>query len=147
MTSLRWNRRLILQPSRLDRQELRLVFERGEITLHDWIPSRYRVRAIVDEAQLRSLCELFPDGRLDVSAAYPPRERSCQGRHKHYDVHQMVELTGGFEHPKMHRYGDLLRSLMSDQIAWIRDRSHQRRMTGKNGRDSLALAVRATSLI
>jgi hypothetical protein len=46
----------------------------------------------------------------------------------------------------MHRYGELLRAMMEDQIAWIRDRSHVRRMTGQNGRDSLALAVTADQL-
>jgi hypothetical protein len=31
-------------------------------------------------------------------------------------------------------------------VRWIYDRSHQRKLTDKNGRDSLALAVRATEL-
>jgi predicted dehydrogenase len=134
------------QPGRLDRQELRLVFERGDITLYEWIPSRYRIHAIVDEAEARALCDLFPDGRLDVSAVYPPKERQCQGRHNDYDVFQAIELTGGFERPKMHRYGDLLRAMLSDQLAWLLDRSHARRINEENGRDSLAMAVEATSL-
>ena len=28
------------QPGRMDRQELRLVFERGDVTLYDWVPTR-----------------------------------------------------------------------------------------------------------
>ena len=55
------------QPGRLDRQELRLLFERGDITLFDWIPSRFHIRGLVDEAQTRELCELFPGARLDVT--------------------------------------------------------------------------------
>ena len=47
---------------------------------------------------------------------------------------------------KMVRYGQLLRAMMSDQIAWIHDRTHKRTITGRNGRDSLALAVRATQI-
>jgi hypothetical protein len=134
------------QPGRLDRQELRLVFERGDVALYDWIPSRYRIHAIVDEAQTRALCDLLPDGRLDVSAIYAPHERRCRGRHNEYDAYQMVELTGGFDRPKMHRYGDLLRALLTDQLAWLSDRSRGRRITEQNGRNSLVMAVQATSM-
>ena len=38
------------QAGRMDRQELRLVFERGDVTLYDWVPTRARVHAIADEA-------------------------------------------------------------------------------------------------
>ncbi len=33
--------------------------------------------------------------------------------------------------------------MMADQLAWIRDHSHQRKITEANGRDSLALAIAA----
>src|SRR5262245_42188346 len=39
------------QPGRMDRQELRLVFERGDVTLAEWIPVRVNIHALVDEAQ------------------------------------------------------------------------------------------------
>jgi predicted dehydrogenase len=131
------------QPGRMDRQELRLVLERGDITLFEWIPSRYRLHAIVDEAQTRQLCELFPDARLDVTTTYAGGSRSCRGRNQAHDVYQMIELVGGYERPKMHRYGDLLRALLADQLAWLRDRQHPRRLSERNGRDSLAMASAA----
>ena len=131
------------QVGRMDRQELRLIFERGDVLLEEWIPSRFRIHAIVDETQTRELSALFPGARLDVSAVYGGQDRHCRGRGHEYDVYQMVELTGGHE-PKMHRYGDLLRALLGDQIAWIKNHDHARRITEQNGRDSLALAVEAT---
>ena len=134
------------QPGRMDRQELRLVFERGDLTLHEWIPSRYRIHALADEETTRALCALFPGARLDVSAVYSPQERSCRGRQKTIDAWQMIELTGGYERSKMHRYGDLLQALLADQLAWLDNRDHARRITHANGRDSLALAVAATDL-
>ena len=70
------------QTGRMDRQELRLVFERGDVTLYDWVPTRVRVHAIADEAQTRALCELFPGARLDATAIYGPKDRACEGRHK-----------------------------------------------------------------
>lgn len=62
------------QTGRMDRQELRLVFERGDATLYDWVPTRVKIHAIADEAQTRVLCELFPGARLDVSATYAQTE-------------------------------------------------------------------------
>jgi predicted dehydrogenase len=134
------------QAGRMDRQELRLVFERGDILLEEWIPTRFRIHAIADEAQTRELCEFFPGGRLDISSVYGGKDRHCRGRQHDYDVYQMLELTGGYEEPKMHRYGDLLRAMLTDQLAWIEDHSHPRRITEQNGRDSLAVAVDATRL-
>ena len=134
------------QPARLDRQEIRLFFERGDVTLKEWIPTRVRITAIADEAGTRTLSELFAGARLDISSIYSGSDRSCRGRHKQLDVYQMFQLHYGEGHHKMHIYGDLIRALASDQIAWIDDRSHQRRISKENGRDSLSLAVKATEL-
>jgi predicted dehydrogenase len=134
------------QTGRMDRQELRLVFERGDVTLYDWVPTRVRVHAIADEAQTRALCEIFPGARLDVSASYSPRDRTCHGRHQTIDVYQMIELSWGDGVNKSHRYGELLRAILADQIAWIRDHAHRRTITESNGRDSLAMAVAADQL-
>ena len=134
------------QPGRLDRQELRLVFERGDVTLYEWIPMRVKIHAVASEADTRTLCELFLHARLDVTEVYPPNGRVCRSRNKETDICQMLELSWGDDQNKMHRYGELLRALIADQIAWIGDRSHTRRVTAQNGRDSLALAAAADRL-
>jgi hypothetical protein len=134
------------QPGRLDRQEMRLLFERGDVTLPGWVPTCVRVHALADERGTRELCDLFPGARLDVTTAYSPRDRSCQGRHKAIDAYQMIELTSGEGRPKVHVYGDLLRALLADQLAWVDDPTHQRRVTEENGRDSLAIACAADRL-
>jgi predicted dehydrogenase len=134
------------QAGRMDRQELRLVFERGDVTLYDWVPTRVRVHAIADEAQTRALEALFQGARLDCTTAYGPRDRACEGRHKPLDVYQMLELSWGEGTQKSHRYGELLRAMLADQLAWIADRSHERTITEANGRDSLAIACQADQL-
>jgi predicted dehydrogenase len=134
------------QPARLDRQEMRLVFERGDVTLYEWVPTRVRIHALADEQGTRELCELFPGARLDVTTIYSPDARACRGRHKPIDVYQMIELTFGEGDKKMHRYGELLRAMLADQMAWIRDRSHLREITEENGRVSLAMAAEADRL-
>jgi predicted dehydrogenase len=134
------------QPSRMDRQELRLVFERGDVRLDEWIPVRATIHALVDEADTRTLCELFPGARLDVTTWYLGKDRASSGRHKPLDVYQMVEMKYGREDLKMHRYGDLVRALLADQLAWIANRRHVRRITEQNGRDALAMAAEADRL-
>jgi predicted dehydrogenase len=134
------------QTGRMDRQELRLVFEWGDVTLFDWVPTHLRIHAIVDEAQTRSLCDLFPGAQLDVATSYSPKDRNCQARGKELDIYQSIELSCGDGTNKSVRYGDLLRAFMTDQICWIRDRSHVRKISDQNGRDSLEAACAADAL-
>ena len=133
------------QVGRMDRQELRLVFERGDVTLYDWVPTRARIRAAVDERQTRNLCDLFPGAQLNVNASYG-KDRVCRGRGKDVDACQIIELSFAHEQAKSPLYCRLLRSMMEDQVAWIRDRNHPRIVTEANGRDSLALACQADAL-
>jgi predicted dehydrogenase len=134
------------QPGRLDRQEFRLLFEHGDITLEEWVPVRARIRGAVDEAQTRTLLEFFPGARLDVLKTYGGQDRSARGREKTIDVAQQIELHQGLGDDKSRRYCELLRALFEDQLAWLGDRSHKRRITERNGRDSLAMAVAAARL-
>ena len=122
------------------------MFERGDVTLFEWVPSRLRIHAAVDEAQLEDLRDLFPGARLEVTAKYDGGDRSCSGRHKPLDVCQLIEMSYGEGRAKMDAYCETLRALLADQLAWIHDRSHPRYLTEDNGRDSLVMAVEATRL-
>ncbi len=134
------------QPSRMDRQEFRLLFERGDVTLEEWVPIRARIRAVADEQGTRGLMQLFPGARLDVTASYGGKSRAACGRHQPLDIYQKVVLDYDDNPEKMHRYGELLREMLRDQIRWIYNRNHVRKLTHENGRDSLAMAVQATAL-
>lgn len=134
------------QAGRMDRQELRLVFERGDVTLYDWVPTRARIHALLDEAQTRELCQIFQNSRYDVTSNYGGKERACRGRGKEIDAYQIIDMTFGEGRAKMPVYCQLLRALIQDQLDWIRDRKHQRLVTEANGRDSLALACEADAL-
>ena len=134
------------QAARMDRQEMRLVFERGHVTLYGWVPTHVRIHAIADEKGTREICEMFPGARLDVSDVYSPTDRRCRGRHKQLEVYQKFDLTYGEGVQKMHRYGELLRDLFQDQVTWIRNKEHERRITEENGWASLAMALQADRL-
>ena len=134
------------QPGRLDRQRLCLLFERGDVTLYEWVPTSAHVAAVADEEQTRALMDLFPDARLDITTTYSPKDRAARGRGKPMDVYQMIEMRVGESNKKMHVYGDLLRGLMDDQVQWICDRSRSRRVSDANGRRSLEIACEADAL-
>jgi predicted dehydrogenase len=134
------------QPRQMDRQEFRLLFERGDIRLKEWVPIGLRLHAVVDEKATRDLMKILGDARLDVTRIYGGRDRVASGRHKPLDIYQVIEVFYAQEEQKMHRYGELLRAMLRDQIRWIYNRKHVRTLTHENGRESLALAVEATRL-
>ncbi len=134
------------QPGRMDRQELRLVFEQGDLLLSGWVPTFARIHAIADEATTRSLCELFPGSRVDALMAYSPKDRHCRGHGREYDVYQEFELFWGEGRQKSRVYCELLREFMADQVAWMHDHIHSRKTTEVNGRDSVAMACAADRL-
>jgi predicted dehydrogenase len=139
------------QAQRMERQVLKLAFEQGELEAWDWIPTRFRLRAMVDEEQTRVLTKIFPTARLDASAVYTGRERHYRNRGVEREAYQKIEMLQGDEgrddDRKNRHYGGLLREMFADQLAWIRDRSHQRRMTEVNGYESLVMATQADELV
>jgi predicted dehydrogenase len=133
------------QPGRLDRQELRLVFERGDMLLQGWVPTNVRIHAVADESQMRELSELCPGAQIDVLTTYDAGHRAFYSHGRHHDACQEFELRwAGL--PKMPLYRELLRRMMTDQAAWISDRGHRRKVTERNGRDSVAMACAADAL-
>ena len=133
------------QAGRMDRQELRLLFERGDVTLHEWIPTKAVIRAALDERGTKALSEIFPGAAIDVEALYATHERAIVARHKSYEAYQRITLTSVSE-IKMTLYGDLLRALLADQLAFLADSAHVRILDERNGRDSLKMSVDATKL-
>jgi hypothetical protein len=130
----------------MDRQEFRLLFERGDITLEEWVPVRARVRGVVNEEQTRALLEIFPGARLDVLKSFGGQERVAHGRHKKWDISQQIDLSYGLGDEKMRRYGELLRKVFADQMAWLGSRAHVRLINEQNGLDSLRLAAVASAM-
>lgn len=131
------------QPGQMDRQELRLLFEQGDITLYEWIPTRMHLRSLVDEAKTRALMDLFPGARLDVTTNFGGENRLMRGRHKSLDVYQQIQISYGFEQQKMHLYGDLIRLLFRDQISAIKYPATHRKVNEQNGLHSLLTALEA----
>jgi predicted dehydrogenase len=134
------------QPSRSDRQEIRLLFELGQLTLRGWVPLTAKVRALVDDNRWRQLAESFPGSQTETLERFREEEQEMMARHRQRTATRLVELSWRSPMPKFERYGQLVRSLIADQIRWIGDHRHRRSMTAEKGRASLGMALQATHL-
>ena len=134
------------QTGRMDRQEMRIVFERGDITLHEWVPTRLVMRAVADEETTRELMSLFPGAQLNVTANIGGKDRLLRGRHKQFEAYQQLELRYGFGDDKQHLYSELLRLMFRDQISAVHYPEKHRKITNQNGLDSLRTATEADKM-
>jgi len=134
------------QPARMDRQEMRLLFERGSITLEEWVPTRARVDALLDEKTLSELRKLAPGPEPEVVENYEGEARRCSGRHKQFEVDGRYRLVMESGSDKLELYGHVLRALMADQLAALDNPKHARRVDEASGLTSLEMAAEATRL-
>ena len=133
------------QPSRMDRQEIRIVCERGSIRLFEWMPVSVEIDCIADRAALDALTRVV-DAEVEVVASYEGIGRQVSSRHKSYEVDGRYLLRTRSPLPKMQLYADAVRDLMSDQLSAVHDPTHRRLVTAQNGLASLQMAVRAETL-
>ncbi len=134
------------QTGRMDRQEMRLVFERGDITLYEWVPTRMVLRCVADEETSRALMQLFPGAQLNVTANIAGKDQPLRGRHKEFNAYQQIEIRFGFEQEKQHLYSELLRLMFNDQLRAIKYPGTSRIITEENGLQSLETAAQADRL-
>jgi predicted dehydrogenase len=134
------------QPSRMDRQELRLVFERGELRLFDWVPTHGEVRALLDDAAIAALAALMPAATTRVVDRYEGAARQVRGRFRPFVASALVEISFGLGKGKLEIYGDVVGDLAADQLAWIRDPTHRRRLTEAEGVAAVQMACAADRL-
>jgi predicted dehydrogenase len=133
------------QPSILERQALRLSFERGDLLLEEWIPTSLRLHGIVDEKGADSIRALLPGASIEVRERYTGDAARKIIRHRAFQASQRIAVVSSSQ-PKDERYAQALRALFSDQVRRLREPEYVPRLTGENGRASLALAVEATRL-
>ncbi|MEX0654984.1 MAG: Gfo/Idh/MocA family oxidoreductase [Phycisphaeraceae bacterium] len=134
------------QATRMDRQEMRLVFERGSVRLDEWVPTAMTVDCIATRDQVKAIQNLLPDCQTETVATYTGDERMGVSRHKPYEVdgHYRLYATTGMTKDAL--YGHVLQQLLLDQIKAIHTPAHRRRVSEHNGYRSLHTAVTAEQL-
>ena len=95
------------QPSRMDRQEMRLVFERGEVRLFDWVPTHGELRALLDDAAAAELAALLPAASARTVDRYEGDARHVRGRFHSFDASGLVEMSFTVGKDKLGIYGDV----------------------------------------
>ncbi len=133
------------QASRMDRQEMKLVFERGEITLHEWVPASVDIYCIASEAETRTLMDIFPNSRLNVVDYFAPQNKMIRARHKSFEAYQKIKIYHENPYGKMEVYSHALRDFFRDNLEWIKDKNFQRKIIMENGYRSLQMAVEANA--
>ncbi len=131
------------QPGILDRQEMRLQFERGDISLFEWVPVKLHLHGLLKTEQLETLNRMMPDCIIVQNGKPPEEHQIVRGRFKDITFDHQVSLEYGNCAEKQSRYQQLLVAMVKDQWNWILDNSASRVMDASNAVDSLRLAETA----
>lgn len=134
------------QPKILDRQEMRLQFERGEITLYGWIPIKIKLHGLIKDSDLHILKQLLPNSKIIYNGEGQTKKTVVRGRFNEISFDHEVTLEYGSAEEKQNRYSQLLIAMLDDQWSWIKDRNHKRIIDGNNAIGSLRMAEKATEI-
>lgn len=133
------------QSHHLDRQEVHLIFERGEVRLHGWVARRVEIAAVLDDARIAELQAIFPGSEASLVRLVPGDSQGSRrlGQEK---IAAKVRLRWTHPEDKQEVYADSLRELMADFVRAIRHPGFQPRVTPEDGLASLHLALTARNL-
>ena len=134
------------QPKILDRQEMRLQFERGEITLYEWIPVKMKLHALIKNADFQVIKDLLPNSKTVYNGKGQTKNKVVKGRFVEINFDREVTIEYGNAEEKQNRYSQLLIAMLADQWNWIKDRNHKRIIDGSNAIESLRIAEKATEI-
>ncbi len=132
------------QPKTLDRQEMRLQFEKGDITLYEWIPVKMKVRGLFITDDLKKLREMI--GPCSILEHTGEQDRSVRGRFADIIYDQDVTIDCGSGDLKTNRYQQMLTAMLRDQWSWIRNSEHTRIIDDSNAVESVRMGEDATMI-
>ncbi len=132
------------QPKLLDRQEMKLQFERGDITLYGWVPVKMKLNALLKKENTTALRRMLVDSSTQIETKTNDRNKGVRGRFTDIDFDEEVKMEWGSIENKQNVYTELLQRMLHDQIKWIKNKTHVRVITDKNAVDSLQMAEEAT---
>ena len=133
------------QPKILDRQEMRLQFERGEITLYEWIPVKMKIHGLFKKVELEQLSELIgPFSMTNNDSGKDGRKVIGRSAEVFFDNHVTMECGNNAD--KQNRYRQMLTDMLNDQWSWIKDRDHIRVIDDNNAVESLRMAENAKEM-
>jgi predicted dehydrogenase len=134
------------QPEMMDRQEFRLLFERGEITMYGWVPVKMQLHGLLEKGELEKLKEIVGSFSIVHHNVFPI-DREIKGSFKEaiFTDHFTMEYENILG--KQNLYMQMLTDMIADQHSWIRDRKHIRIIDDKNAVLSTSMAEKATRIL
>ncbi len=131
------------QPKILDRQEMRLQFERGEITLYEWVPVKMKMHGLFKKEDFKKIESVTQAYTIVKHIDQWQSLDKAKGRFVEFlfDNHSAIE----FEHSsgKQNLYQEMLTAMISDQREWIINHNHRRVIDDTNAVQSLRIAEHA----
>ncbi len=127
------------QPTILDRQEMRLQFELGEISMYEWVPVRMKFHGLLQKNHLKRLQEIM--GPVSIIHHQMPKERYNELVFEDYISIEYENNLG-----KQNLYQKMIASMILDQWDWIKNPEHTRVIDDNNAIQSLRTAEDAKSL-
>ncbi|MGN6531126.1 MAG: Gfo/Idh/MocA family protein, partial [Ginsengibacter sp.] len=134
------------QPKMLDRQEMRLLFEHGEITMYEWIPVKMKLHGLLTDKQLKYIQYITGESKLIYNGDVKTRDKKVTGRFKEIIFDKETTLESGNETDKQKTYEQLLIKMLIDQWNWLKNHAHKRKIDDRNAVESLSLAEEATMI-
>jgi predicted dehydrogenase len=134
------------QARRMDRQEMRIVFEDGDLRLFEWVPTRLEVDMLGDANMAEGINRMLPHATTKQTERYASDASVVTSHNRTRTVDGRYQVSANAGMNKQQLYGHIVRALLDDQISWIHDRTHRRLVTEQNGLSSLVVAVRAEEL-
>jgi predicted dehydrogenase len=131
------------QPRILDRQEMRLQFEKGDISLFEWVPVRLRLHGLLQTEQVEKLKTWMPECAITQNGEGHAGKQKVRGRFQDVIFDRHVDLDYGNSAEKQNRYRQSLMSMILDQWNWIRNNSVVRVVDDRNAVESLRMAETA----
>jgi predicted dehydrogenase len=133
------------QPKIMDRQELRLQFEKGDITLFEWVPTKIHLNIIGTDEDILAIKNIFPETDIRIEELFKP-VKIAKGRFKNICVQQRIKMWTKNPQGKLTVYQHLLQSMLTDQLRWLNDRDHKRIISEKNAVSSVQMAASAENM-
>ena len=134
------------QPKILDRQEMRLEFERGDITLYGWIPVGMKLHGLLKKEQLKMLHDLIGSFSIVEHDHTNEPYKKVRGRFLDIMYNDHVTIEWGSSLEKENRYQQMLTDMLWDQWSWIRDKDHIRSVNDDNAVESIRMAEHAKKI-
>ncbi len=130
----------------LDRQRMRLLFERGELRLDGWIAGDLQLIAVLSDEQIEQVAALLAGAQIETLRRLPGDRPVVgrRGRNERADAEVRISWSG--EDDKQTLYGRAVRDLMADLTRRIANRRHRMRVTPDDAVAALQLAADADEL-